>query len=214
MPLPKPVKKFNAETIKYLAQLSIQDQEFNFELERKISISNGTMTLSEVSDSQFGLMQDVSEINMESWEKVKREIDQPPLKFSAIKDKSHVQGSLQMEEHFTEVDLKFQGEFIFDGPPLDLFISSLKLNENQTVVLNILDVQTQKINLFELKYNDKMKVESFDTIHMTLRSLEGPEKTIQYWIHDSENTFMIKKEFNIPEMGGGIMKINFLEIMD
>ena len=65
-----------------------------------------------------------------------------------------------------------------------------------------------------MEYIGDEKIDAFETQHIVLRSIEGPEKEIHYWIEDNQFANMIQKRFNIPEMGGAIMTIKWINTKD
>ena len=57
-----------------------------------------------------------------------------------------------MENQSSEIHLTNDYEFIQDGPGQDLFISSIDISETEKKYINILDLQSQNFNLFELTF--------------------------------------------------------------
>lgn len=213
-PLPELTKKPVTQSLRYGITLSLQDQKFEFNLDRSITSENNLLTITDASQSPAGKMSDQAVLDIESMLPVRRIIDQDPLYIRAQFAGNKVLGSITMEDNEQPLNLEYDRLFICDGPVLDSWVSCLPQEDIQSHYFHVLNLQTQQLQLYKLESTGSENIEGYHCNTFTLTAMEGPEQTFRYWVSATANPLMVRKLYNMPQMGGATMDIRLTEIRD
>ena len=205
--LPLPSKNIISGEFVYTIQLNIQDQEVSFDSTRFVIVDDKNIMINDFSSSAMGDLRDDSVIKKSSGLAVSRRVEQGPLLIEFTHTNKIINGRVQMNGQDQTIDFKSDNDFVMDGPSLDVYLSSIELDDNQQHLIRVFNSQSQKIEHYNFSKINQTEIDGHQCNECLLQSIENKSKKHTLWISSGEHPLLIRKESVLPEMNGAKMTV-------
>jgi len=175
--------------------IEVQGQELGMQLNRQITRQNDLWTVTQQMTGPLGDSKDTAVYNAD-WMPQSRQVSQGPLELSA----NYSDNQISLEVMGNSLQLKFEGALLCDGPGRDLIVASLKLDDNQPLVVAAPDLMSQKINLSLLQVEGTETFNQRECLKISLTEVENQAAKTQFWI-DPQTRQTLKVVQVVPSMG-------------
>ena len=215
-PLPKPVHQLTPGDYGYTMTIRMGGQEIPMQIKRTLEEIDGKWKLSDVATSQMGNMTDQITMDKTTLCPLSRSITQGPMKMKIDVTEAAVSGNINMNGKDTQLNIPLEGPVLCDGGGMDITLAALPLEVGYSTIYRSVDIQTQKVNVFEVKVLDKETIKvpagSFEVYKIEVKPLDGSPGMKTCWITSSGQRILVKKQESMPAMGGATVTLELENI--
>ena len=206
--VPKPAVDLRPGTASYKANLAVSGQTIPMTVRTEVKEENGAWVVTETAKMPMGEITDRSVLEKGSLALTSRSIKQGPVAIDLSFKDNKASGTMNMQGQSRPVSADLGGALFADGAGANMALASLPLSEGYTVTFRNFDVQTQKVQLKQLKVVGKEKVTvpagTFDAFKLEVSSAEGEGGKTIVWV-EPQTRRVVKSSATIPQLNGAVI---------
>ncbi len=181
---------------KWNVTIEAQGQQFPMTSKRTWSTDkDGNHVVTSVSEGQIGKLTDTGTYDAK-WNSLSRKLDMAGQAISA--DFADKKVSIAISDITTE--LEFSGAILCDGPARDFIVGGLPLDDGYELVVNMVDIASQKIALHRLKVEGVEELDGKKMRKISITHVENPAQKTLLWL-DPETGICQRSEQLMPALG-------------
>ncbi|MGB9031974.1 MAG: prolyl oligopeptidase family serine peptidase, partial [Acidobacteriaceae bacterium] len=205
--VPKTAVDLTAATFHYQVNIQMGGQQMAMKLATTIEDGGGTWTATDTMDTPQGSATDVATIDKSSLIVKKRSVKQGPVAIDLDFAGDKAAGQFTMNGQTRPIAVDLGGPLFGDAAGGDQVVACLPLAEGYSTTFRNFDLQSQKVQLMQLKVAGVEKVTvpagTFDAYRLELVSSDGGvKKTL--WI-DKDSRKVVKASAVVASMGGAVV---------
>jgi dipeptidyl aminopeptidase/acylaminoacyl peptidase len=205
---PKPALDLNAGTYKYKATIVAGPQTIPLTTTTEIKEDGGSWVATEIADTPFGKITDVSTLEKGTLLLKHRSITQDPLVIELDFKGNKVTGTMTQSGQAKPIDVDLGGIAFADGGGAFDVLGRLPLAVNYSTTFRNFDVQKQKAQVKQLKVVGTESVTvpggTFDAYKVEVVSADNEADKTTLWI-DKASHKVVKIVAVLPSLGGALL---------
>jgi dipeptidyl aminopeptidase/acylaminoacyl peptidase len=176
--------------------IEAQGQKFGMTTTRTWSTDkDGNHLVSDVSEGPLGRLADSGTYDSK-WNPVSRQLDMAGQEIGAKFDSEKV--VIDLSGNTSE--LAYSGALLCDGPARDFMISGLPLEKGYELIVNMVDIPSQKIALHRLKVESIEDQDGMKLCEVSITHLDNPSQKTLIWLDAISGTCQ-RSEQVMPALG-------------
>jgi dipeptidyl aminopeptidase/acylaminoacyl peptidase len=205
--VPKTATDLTAATFHYQVKIAMGGQEMSMKLATTIEDGGGTWTATDTMDTPQGSVTDIATIDKSSLIVKKRSVRQGPVAIDVDFAGDKAAGQFSMNGQTRPIAVDLGGPLFGDAAGGDQAIACLPLAEGYSTTFRNFDLQSQKVQLMQLKVAGVEKVTvpagTFDAYRVEIAASDGADKKT-LWV-DKDSRKVVKASAVVASMGGAVV---------
>jgi dipeptidyl aminopeptidase/acylaminoacyl peptidase len=205
--VPKTAADLQAATWHYQVKIEMGGQQMSMKLATTIEDGGGTWTATDTMDTPQGSVTDVATIDKSSLIVRKRIVKQGPVAIDVDFAGDKAAGQFSMNGQTRPIAVDLGGPLFGDAAGGDQAIACLPLAEGYSTTFRNFDLQSQKVQLMQLKVAGVEKVTvpagTFDAYRVEIAPSDGADKKT-LWV-DKDSRKVVKASAVVASMGGAMV---------
>jgi dipeptidyl aminopeptidase/acylaminoacyl peptidase len=205
---PKPAVDLAPNTANYKAAINAQGQTLNLDIALSVKEDGGSWIAREVAKTPMGEVTDETTLDKGTLVVRKRSITQGPMAIAVTFDNNKATGTVSMGGQSKPIDADVGGVLFADGAGTHEVIAALPLAEGYQATFRNFNVQTQKVDMRQLKVVAVEQVTvpagTFTTWKVEESSAAGDPGGSTIWIA-KDSRKVVKITATLPSMGGATL---------
>jgi dipeptidyl aminopeptidase/acylaminoacyl peptidase len=205
--VPKTAADLQAATWHYQVKIEMGGQQMSMKLATTIEDGGGTWTATDTMDTPQGSVTDVATIDKSSLIVRKRSVKQGPVAIDVDFAGDKAAGQFSMNGQTRPIAVDLGGPLFGDAAGGDQAIACLPLAEGYSTTFRNFDLQSQKVQLMQLKVAGVEKVTvpagTFDAYRVEIAPSDGADKKT-LWV-DKDSRKVVKASAVVASMGGAMV---------
>jgi dipeptidyl aminopeptidase/acylaminoacyl peptidase len=205
--VPKTAADLQAATWHYQVKIEMGGQQMSMKLATTIEDGGGTWTATDTMDTPQGSVTDTATIDKSSLIVRKRSVKQGPVAIDVDFAGDKAAGQFSMNGQTRPIAVDLGGPLFGDAAGGDQAIACLPLAEGYSTTFRNFDLQSQKVQLMQLKVAGVEKVTvpagTFDAYRLEITPSDGADKKT-LWV-DKDSRKVVKASAVVASMGGAVV---------
>jgi dipeptidyl aminopeptidase/acylaminoacyl peptidase len=205
--VPKTAADLTAATWHYQVKIEMGGQQMSMKLATTIEDGGGTWTATDTMDTPQGSVTDTATIDKSSLILRKRSVKQGPVAIDVDFAGDKAAGQFSMNGQTRPIAVDLGGPLFGDAAGGDQAIACLPLAEGYSTTFRNFDLQSQKVQLMQLKVAGVEKVTvpagTFDAYRLEITPTDGADKKT-LWV-DKDSRKVVKASAVVASMGGAVV---------
>ena len=205
--VPKTAADLQAATWHYQVKIEMAGQQMSMKLATTIEDGGGTWTATDTMDTPQGSVTDTAMIDKSSLIVRKRSVKQGPVAIDVDFAGDKAAGQFSMNGQTRPIAVDLGGPLFGDAAGGDQAIACLPLAEGYSTTFRNFDLQSQKVQLMQLKVAGVEKVTvpagTFDAYRLEITPSDGADKKT-LWV-DKDSRKVVKAAAVVASMGGAVV---------
>jgi len=205
--VPKPVSDLKPETLHYQVQVEVGGQKMAMKVSTTIADSGDAWTATDSMDTPQGPATDIATIAKSSLILEKRSVRQGGVSVDVSYAGDKAAGQVSMNGQTQPIAVDLGGPLFGDAAGGDQAIACLPLKVGYTTTFRNFDIQTQKVQLWQLKVTGTEKVTvpagTFEAYKVEMAEAGSSDKRT-LWV-DKGSQKVVKASAVVSAMGGAII---------
>jgi len=205
--VPKTAADLQAATWHYQVKIEMGGQQMSMKLATTIEDGGGTWTATDTMDTPQGSVTDTAMIDKSSLIVRKRSVKQGPVAIDVDFAGDKAAGQFSMNGQTRPIAVDLGGPLFGDAAGGDQAIACLPLAEGYSTTFRNFDLQSQKVQLMQLKVAGVEKVTvpagTFDAYRLEITPSDGADKKT-LWV-DKDSRKVVKASAVVASMGGAVV---------
>jgi dipeptidyl aminopeptidase/acylaminoacyl peptidase len=205
---PKPAVDLAPNSANYKAAINANGQTMNLDIAVNVKEDGGSWVASEVAKTPMGEMADQTTLEKGTLIVKKRTIKQGPMAIELAFDNNTATGTMSMGGQSKPVNADLGGVLFADGAGTHEVIATLPLAEGYQTTFRNFDVQTQKVDMRQLKVVGVEQVTvpagTFTAWKIEESSATGDPGGSTIWVA-KDSRKVVKITATLPSMGGATL---------
>ena len=205
---PKPAIDLEPNTANYKAAINTQGQTLNLDIAVSVKADGGSWIATEVAKTPMGDVTDETTLDKGTLIVRKRSIKQGPMAIALAFDNNKATGTMSMNGQSKPIDTDIGGVLFADGAGTHEVMAALPLAEGYQTSFRNFNVQTQKVDLRQLKVVGVEQVTvpagTFTAWKIEESSAAGEAGGSTVWIA-KDSRKVVKITATLPSMGGATL---------
>lgn len=208
--VPKLAAMLTPGTSSYKVTIEVAGQTIPLTVKREIKEENGSWVVMDRAESPMGPVTDTAVLAKESLALLRRSVQQGPVVFEIEFKDGKATGTMTTNGKPRPIASDLGGPLFGDGAGADAVLAMLPLEPGFTATYRTFDLQTQKVQLKQVKVggNEEVTVPAgtFSTIRLEVTSAEGEPSTMTLWV-DKASRRVVKTRGNPARLNGGTITV-------
>ena len=205
---PKPAVDLAPNTVNYKAAINANGQMVNLDIVVSVKEDGGSWVATEVAKTPMGDVTDQTTLEKGSLVVKKRSIKQGPMAIDLSFDNNKVTGTMARGDQSKPIDADLGGVLFADGAGTHEVIATLPLAEGYETTFRNFNVQTQKVDMRQLKVVGVEQVTvpagTFTAWKVEVSSASGEPGGNTVWVA-KDSRKVVKISATLPSMGGATL---------
>lgn len=191
----------------YAANIAMGGQTIGMKISQEVREENGAWVAVETAETPMGQAVDTSVIAKGSLRPTKRTVKQGPVDIALDFGDTAATGTMSMNGQSRPVNVALEGPLFADGAGAHAVIARLPLAEGYSTAFRNLDLQSQKVQVKQLKVLGKESVSvpagTFQAWKVELSSADGGGVTTLWVVPETRQVAKISA--TLPQMNGAVL---------
>ncbi|TVQ15836.1 MAG: S9 family peptidase [Balneolaceae bacterium] len=192
---------------------NISIEQFGMQLKSSVNISRegDNVVIRESTETPMGSAVDKMTLNAGTLEPVKREINQGPANIVIDYHDGGAEGSINMGDQKTQVNIKTSGPLFAEGPARAHLLATLPHSDGFIAAIRNTDMNTMREKMYRVRTTAESLENGQKTWRVHVTPADGSPGDLTVWL-DQEDFSVLRYEQVSPEMGGAKLVVTPAEV--